>query len=144
MSAKFPKEAIALSEGENQGLPAIAMINAAYRNYQYCDEFPWLLELSIAFEGANDMGLPSKEEAEILNQLEDVIEEGLKSVAQVHFIARQTWNGTRSLDYYCDNRDTAEQWLRKFQATPAATRTLNYRIKKELGWESWMPTLAHL
>ena len=44
---RFPEEAYTLTHAERDGLPAVAMINLAYQNYEFCSEFPWLIEVEI-------------------------------------------------------------------------------------------------
>ncbi len=76
------------------------MINTAYKDYSYCADYPWHLEIEIAIQDKTEAGLPTDAEGGVLNSVEDQLEAELRKAGAVHFIARQTWNGRRMLDYY--------------------------------------------
>jgi hypothetical protein len=130
--SRFPAERITLAEGERDGLPAIAMINLAYREYAYRAEYPWHVQVQITLNDAYDSGFPTHSEAEVLNALEDRMEEELGTAGHVHFIARQSWNRIRFLDYYVGNGEAAERVLAAMAGT--SPREFTTKVERDDSW----------
>ncbi|MGE0754054.1 MAG: DUF695 domain-containing protein [Alphaproteobacteria bacterium] len=133
----FPGERFALSKGSAQGMPVVAMINTAYKNYTFGKEFPCHTEIEIAIQDKTAEGLTSSKEADHLNKVEDLLLEELgKAGLKVHFIARQTWNGKRILDWYTNDRALTDTTLRTCIERSLLERPCTYNLKDEPGWET--------
>jgi hypothetical protein len=131
---RFPEEEFVIAQAERQGLPVIATINRGYRRYAHKAEYPWHAEIVVSMEHTTDTGLPTNDEAEVLNTLEDQLESALKAQGAAHHIARQTWNNIRMLDYYVDDGAAAEKALAALAA--ASARPLQFKVEKDETWSS--------
>jgi hypothetical protein len=132
-TGRFPEESFVLAQGEREGLPAIAMINKAYRRYPFTAEFPWHVQIEIAMADVSDVGLPTSFEASVLNAMEDRIETEMKKAAATHYIARQTWNRVRTLDYYADDGAAIEAVLSSVQRSEPE-RSFTFSVQRDESW----------
>jgi hypothetical protein len=131
---RFPEDEFVIAQAERNGLPVIATINRAYRRYPHAADYPWHVEIVVTMQDTTDKGLPTNAEADVLNALEDSIEEGLKAAGGTHYIARQTWNNIRMLDYYVEDGPSAEAVLKAFQAS-APKRSLQFKVQRDDAWQ---------
>jgi hypothetical protein len=131
---RFPAESFVIAEGEREGRPAFAMINKAYKNYAFKSEYPWHIEIEVTMREVSEAGLPLNTEANVLNGLEDLIEAEMKKVCTVHYIARQSWNSLRMIDYYVDDGDAAERVLSGVSRN-APARDLTFKVERDDTWE---------
>ena len=138
---RFPEDALTIGQGERDGRPAFVMLNLAYRDYSFPSDYPWHLEIEIAFEDANEHGLCTDDEAQVLNAMEDRIEAALRETGAVHYIARQTWNGLRMIDYYVENGEAAEHALEALATAGQLDRTFTFEVKRDDEWSICQPFL---
>jgi len=143
MSVQYavPEAAYTLTSAERDGLPAIAMLNLAYNDFEQCADYPWLLSLTIQLGRQTDNGLPTDDEAVVLNRAEDAIEAALAKITPFHHIARQSWNGQRVLDYYVQRGDEAQACLERLAKSGVLERKLETSVKCDPKWASWLPML---
>jgi hypothetical protein len=136
-----PEAAYTLATAERDGLPAVALLNLAYNDFEHCADYPWLLSVTIELENQSDNGLPTDEEADVLNKLEDAIETALAEVTTFHHIARQSWNGMRVLDYYVHAGEEARVCVESLSKAGAVPRKLEAKVERDPKWASWLPML---
>jgi hypothetical protein len=132
---RFPDESFSIGQGVRDGLPAVAMINVAYKDYSFRSEYPWHVEIQIQIEDRTDVGFPTNEEAGVLNALEDQIERDLRGTGGVHFIARQTWNGVRVLDYYIEC-ERVEPVLANLADSGSVPRSFAFKVERDDAWSA--------
>ena len=143
IDASYPVPCFALSCAEREGLPVVAVINAALAGYVNCRDFPWLVEVQIRATQSDDRGLPTVEEVEQLNAIEERIEAALAAEG-AHFVARQTWSGRRMLDYYVADGATARRQIGTFVEEGAFARPVTVQTSRDDSWKTWMPTLVRM
>jgi hypothetical protein len=119
-----------------KGMPyKIMVVNSALKNYQFKDEYPWYLWIKIelkAVSGPNNM--PTNNEAQILNNIEDHILSIIEKECNVQFVGRVTENGNRELFYYIDNPEITSKTIESyFKKTPI--REIEYYIEKDPNWK---------
>ena len=131
---RFPEEEFVIAQAERDGLPVIATINRGYRRYAHKAEYPWHVEIVVTMEDTTEKGLPTNAEADVLNALEDELESALRAVGAAHYIARQTWNNIRMLDYYVDDGAAAEKALGSFAS--GSERPLQFKVERDETWAS--------
>jgi hypothetical protein len=141
---RFPGESFSIGKGERDGLPAFAMVNLAYRGYAFHADYPWHLEIEIAFEDANEHGLCTDAEAEVLNAMEDRLEAEMRETGAVHYIARQTWNGLRMIDFYVENRDGVERVLAGLSESRQLPRGFTFKLARDDEWATCQGFFANL
>lgn len=139
--ARCPSPCFACSRGERDGLPVVAVINVALAEYANCQEFPWLVELEIEAEEADDCGLPTIEEVERLNAIEERLQTELAPCG-AHFVARQTWNRRRLLDYYVGDGPAARERVAALVERGGLGRRVTMKVSRDGDWSTWLPTLA--
>jgi hypothetical protein len=62
----------------------------------------------------------------------------------VHFVARQTWNGRRLLDFYVSDGPAARQRLATLVDESELPRKVTTQVSRDDAWATWMPTLARM
>jgi hypothetical protein len=132
-TGRFPNESFVVAQGERSGLPAVAMINKSYKKYPHGDEFPWHVQIEISMLDVSEAGLPASFEAALLNSMEDRIEAQIKTAGGTHYIARQTWNRVRLLDYYVEDGEAVEAALTAIQAE-GPERSFTFKVERDEGW----------
>lgn len=140
---RFPEANCTVCESQRDGLPVFATLNLAYKRYQFKSEYPWNLEIEISMNEVNNDGLPLSKEAEVLNEIEDLLEEEMREMLGMHYIARQTWNGIRLIDYYVSDRDIAESALLKLINENRISRKMTYKISSDIKWDTANAFLRH-
>lgn len=141
--APFPTATFAFSSGERDGFPIVAIVNIALANYDCRGDYPWLVELEILAAEADARGMPALEEIEELNAVEERLQQAL-SPARAHFIARQTWNGRRMLDFYLADGPAARERVVALIQQGALRRGVTVQISRDDSWATWMPTLVRM
>jgi hypothetical protein len=136
-----PEPIYTVATAERDGLPAVAILNLAYNEFEHCADYPWLLSITIDIVGQSHEGLPTDEEGSVLNQIEDSIEAVLANITPFHHIARQTWNGQRVLDYYVQFGDEARACVESISQSDAIPRGLKVTIERDPQWTAWLPML---
>lgn len=124
--------------------PAVVVINSALRAFEDREAFPWHLKLNIAckFIGAN--GMPTTQEVEILQCLEDEISSVLQAGKNAIFLARITCRGERDLLYRVHDPEAANDVLQQLVSAPSQLREWEYRIEQDADWELAQPELRLL
>lgn len=141
---RFPQESFTISQGEIQGMPVFAMINLAYKRYGFGADYPYHLELEFDLAEKTDAGLTTRDEANVLNEAEDLlIEEFQKASIALHFIVRQTWNGKRIIDAYVDKKEGAESVLNACIAKNAFKRACTFKLMHDPDWNAANAFLQH-
>ena len=131
---RFPEESFSIGQGERDGRPAFAMVNLAYKGYAFCADYPWHLQVEIAFEDATEHGLCTDAEAEVLNGMEDRLEAAMRATGAVHYIARQTWNGLRMIDYYVEDGEGVERALAALSESKQLERSFTFKLERDGEW----------
>jgi hypothetical protein len=132
-TGRFPKENFVLAQGQREGLLAVAMINRGYKRYAHASEFPWHVQIEIAMFDVTDAYLPTQFEAAVLNAMEDRIEAEMKKAGATHYIARQTWNRVRTLDYYVEVGPAVEAVLAAIQRDEPE-RSFTFKVERDESW----------
>ena len=132
----FPGELFAVSEiTDENGFFGISNVNQSYIDYPNKKYFPWCAQLLLEFEDKNENGLPTDEEALILNELEDKIENFLNIKHKVHFIGRVTRKDFRDLLYYIDHPRFTQEETDQFFDEINSVRGVNFSLEKDPEWE---------
>jgi len=127
-------ESFSLFHADFDGHPLVANIDLGLRSCRDRTETPWFLSLSTPLIHSTAEGFPTKEEASILNQWEDVVDELIARQSKFAFVGRVTWNGHRELLYYIDKPEPLVQELQRF-ISERKTRPFAFRCKKDADWK---------
>lgn len=124
--------------------PAVVVVNSALRAFEDREAFPWHLKLNIDCKLLGANGMPTTQEVEILQRLEDDISGVLQVGQNVLFLARITCRGERDLLYRVHDPETANVALQQLVAEPSQLREWDYRMEQDADWELAQPELQLL
>jgi hypothetical protein len=130
----YPKENWCVEKGIDQNGDTIFItVDLGYRGYLLKEQFPWFLWVNITTEDQNEFGHPTKDEAAILNEVEDSITAHLADSCQVRYVGRVTKNGFRELIYFVDDPRKANQVLTSL-TEEQNLREWEYEMKRDAQW----------
>ncbi len=133
---RFPEDSFSILQATDQnGRLIFITANYAYKDYKFKADYPWFLRIEIEVKDKNANGHPTSDEAEFLNQMEDLIDAELKKVCSSHYIGRTTLNGLRELLYYVDNPEKANTVLQRLVSDPNPIRQFEYTIEEDKDWD---------
>jgi len=107
---EFPKENISLMEGKIEELPNLLVLNQALKFYEFTQNYPYLLQLTLTLNYVGENGLPNGNIDE-LYLIEDIIYQEIYKSKKGHFVATETYNGKRDLFYYADSKESISNAL---------------------------------
>ncbi|HTU33295.1 MAG TPA: DUF695 domain-containing protein [Candidatus Acidoferrum sp.] len=123
----------AVFQGRLDGRPVFATIDTSLRNFPDKSKFPYFLSIETKLESPTPDGLTRVNEADELNAWEDELETRLKSVGEVVFVGRVTWNGRRELLYYTDGDRRFEQALTVLSGS-TSMRSFRFSSERDDRW----------
>jgi hypothetical protein len=126
---------------EADGNVVFATVDLQLRHDPRRASYPALVRINIVTQGQNARGLPTDEEAAVLNQVEDQITGRLLSANRGVFVGRTTTKGFRELLYYVADAASANATLEPFAKQPQG-RPWEYSIGDDPGWTTVAPLLA--
>ncbi len=103
-----------IAEGEDAGFPLIYRIRTTFPPGIDTSKYPTLLAIHWDIQTLTDRRMPSPKEQARMEQLEDLLTEGLGSIGQSYLTAVVTGNGVREWQWY--TRDPQEA-LSRINAT---------------------------
>ena len=109
-------------EGETeQGLPLVASLNSTLLSWDQKASHPWMMIFDIHYDGKNSNGMPSSEDYQLLEQIEQEIMEQLTDFSGYLNIGRETGNGLRTVYFACKElkkpAKVIDQVVEKYQNT---------------------------
>ncbi len=124
--------------------PAVVVVNSALRAFEDREAFPWHLKLNIDCKLLGANGMPTTQEVEILQHLEDDISSVLQAGENAIFLARITCLGARDLLYRVHDPEAANNALQQLVSAPSQLREWDYRMEQDTDWELAKPELQLL
>lgn len=125
--------------------PAIVVVNSALRKFNQKEQFPWHLTITIGCNFLGTRGMPTPEEVEVLEAIEDGINSQLETAADnVIFLARVTCQGERNLLYRVSDPEVANKTLQELVSDPSPLREWDYEMESDPSWELAVPELKLL
>lgn len=96
----LPKDNWVLVEGKSEGHPYFMMVNDGLKYFTGKQEYAYCLIAVIELEDMQGHKLPTDEEADILNKMEDILIKELSQVTLPIQIGRETYFGEREILIY--------------------------------------------
>ena len=96
----LPEDNWVLIKGESKGHPYFMMVNDGLKYFSGKNEFSYCLITVIELDNMQAHKLPTDEEAEVLNKMEDILIEELSQVTLPIQIGRETYFGEREILIY--------------------------------------------
>ncbi|MBC5837999.1 DUF695 domain-containing protein [Flavobacterium muglaense] len=124
------------AELEN-GKPLIAIVNSTLLEWESKASHPWIFKVAVAFNGANNNGMPDSTTYELLNQLEDEIMLDLKDENGYLNIGRQTADGEREIYFACKDFRKPALIMQVLILKYKGKLNINYELYKDKYWQSF-------
>lgn len=127
-----------LLEGEyDEGIPLFVSINTVLLDWDAKASHPWIAVFYFFYDGTSNKGLPSNEEFELLNEIENSLLSELKDFEGNLSIGRQTGNNCREVYFACKDfrkvskvyQDIFDEYHRKFSC--------EFIIEKDKYWRTF-------
>ena len=134
----IPEERGKIVSFEQRGLPGVARVNSALREFEPKVVFSWHLSLVFRFEDLAANRMPSPKEREVTEPFCDRLEAGIVGEAKDRpnavFLARVTVDGTQELVYRIYDPEPVSAFLERVISEKAFPREFEYRIKHDPEW----------
>lgn len=134
----IPEEHYSILNFEDEGLPGVAVVNTALRDFEGKIVFDWNLSLIIELEDIIENGMPSKKEVEIVDsfgdKLDNIIKGPDKEKPNALFLARITWNKTRRLIWRVFDPEIADTILQGIISKGDSPREFDYQMEQDTEW----------
>lgn len=130
----FPEPKLAIRESKSDEAYKIMVVNTSLKDYENKNLFPWSLWVNIDIQNKIKFGLPTKEESEILNEIEDNLKSILKNNCLFHFVGRITHDGNRDIYFYIDNPILVHKELEDLTYSDSLQREFEYVIEEDPNW----------
>jgi len=132
----FPKENFSVVQGQIGDKPVVGSFNMAYKTYDRKAKYPWCLKIAIGLEQGNllDNGLPTREESEIANRLEDELLEGIQKLGTAHYIGHLFNDTFLDVYIYLVDPESVHQYLQTQVNKEGLIRGFGYEINEDPKW----------
>lgn len=141
--AAIPDEAFSILEWQDEGLPAICVVNQSLANFEQKAAFAWHLTIIIICEAFANQGMPTIEETTILDRFGQELDRELKADGNGLFLARTTCDGTRQLDYRVHDPEVANHYLSGIIEAKSFVRAFKYEMERDDEWQHAADFLKH-
>ena len=121
-------------QSEMDGHPLIAVVDMGLRGYTEKSSVPWFLSVSTPLVSPTSDGLPTRADANNVNEWEDGIEQELRGEGRFVYVGRVTWNGHRELLYYVAQPEASTKKLQRL-IDRRAWRPFAFRCERDDKWE---------
>jgi len=121
-------------EFEQKNLPGFAVVNVALKNFEPKFVFAWHLSILIKCENLIFNRLPSPDEQKILYEIEDQLDNKIKTNGNALFLARVTYNARRELMWRVYDPEVVDKFLKKTIHDKNYLRQFDYRIDEDKSW----------
>ena len=133
----YPGELFEVGEiTDDKGFFGVSNINKSYDNYANKKYFPWWIQVTLELVDTDDRKMPTDNEAQVLNELEDKIEKFIKEKHKTHFIGRVTQNGFRDIIFYVDQPRFDQENTNLFFDKVQEQRRVNFNMEKDINWNN--------
>lgn len=119
------------------GQPILAIINTDLLEWDSKASHPWVMVVTITYDGTSRNGLPDSETYELLNQLEEELIAELPDHEGFLNVGRETAAGEREIYFACQDFRKPSKVLYQFQAHYAGTIDLEYALYKDKYWQTF-------
>lgn len=118
------------------GNPFIAMINTDLLQWNSKASHPWMLNITIKFDGKHNNGMPDKKTQILLDKIEDEITEKLKDLDGNLNIGRETGENTREIYIACKDFRMPSKALSNTVEKYASKIEIDFDIYKDKYWQT--------
>lgn len=121
-----------------EGLPVIATINTDLLQWENKASHPWIMIITIPYEGHEKNGMPTDESTlNLLNDIEDEIASQLDATEGYLYIGRETAENSRQVFFACKEFRQCSKIVHTTQKKYTAIAPFKYRIYKDKYWRTF-------
>lgn len=121
-----------------EGLPVIATINTDLLQWESKASHPWVMIISIPYEGQEENGMPTDESTlNLLDDIEDEIVSQLDADEGYLYIGRETAEHTRQVFFACKEFRKCSKVVHATQQKYATIAPFKYNIYKDKYWRTF-------
>ena len=131
----IPKEVFAILEWQDEGLPAICVVNQSLANFELKVVFGWHLSIVLNCQQIAEQGMPTRDEKQVLDRFGALLDRHLKADGNALLLARITWNATRQLLYRVYDPEIANQYLVGIIDAESQLREFDFQMIHDEKWE---------
>jgi hypothetical protein len=125
-----------LLEGETpEAMPAIASVNETLLRWDAKPSHPWILAIHLEYT-PHEQGMPAMETMQMLTRIEEEIERYLPNWDGYLHVARQTFDGCRTIHFACRHFEKPAFVLHDVSARYKAQITIKWELFKDKYWQS--------
>lgn len=117
------------------GNPLIAALNRDLLNWDNKASHPWILKVTMKYDGKERNGLPGNDDYQSMDEIESEILLELKDVEGYLYIGRQSANGVREIYFACKDFRKPSKVMYPFQRQYRQKFDLDYDIYKDKYWQ---------
>jgi hypothetical protein len=121
----------------DNGNMLIAVINTQLLQWNRKASHPWIGILTVKYDGSNTNGLPTNNDYEIMNQIEDELLMHLIDKEGYLNIGRETANSEKEIFFACKDFRKPSKIFYEIQKKYADTFEIEYNIYKDKYWRSF-------
>ena len=124
------------SELENANV-LLAIVDTDLLDWENKASHPWILCITIKYDGENTKGMPDDETYKLLDEIQNKIMDELKDSEGYLNIGRQTANGEREIYFACKDFRKPSKILYQVQRNYADKIEIDYSLYKDKYWQSF-------
>lgn len=120
--------------------PASVRLNLALIDFKFKDEYTKRIQLSVILKNPDENGLPTREEAETLYQIEDLIENIIKEKQDI-LVGFLRWNSSLNIFVYTKNEEGYEEELEATLKEHFPDYEYEFWLDEDKEWEFYFKAL---
>jgi Family of unknown function (DUF695) len=133
-STESQKESWSVAQGTNNGRPMFVRINTGLKLLAGKPPYDHRLGVAIPLQAPNQHGLPSKEESQQLNGIEDALRAAVLSSEKTHLAVVITTNGFREFVFYTSVPRDIVITMERFRKE-VTSHQIQFHVKPDTTWE---------
>ena len=119
------------------GNKLFAVVNTQLLEWDSKASHPWIAVITFKYDGSNNNAMPSEDDYESLNQIEESILKDLSDRDGYLYIGRQTANTSRDIYFACKDFRKPSKVFFKIQQDYSNKFEIEYDIYKDKYWQSF-------
>ncbi len=135
----YPEENLGVIKAKySDGSLAIGAFNRGYKDYEEKSNYPWSLKINVELnsEKCNPNGLPTADENELANQLEDELVKNLLKISPVHNVGHLFNSNHLDIYLYVRDKNKVDEWLKREVKNVDLKRSFSYELVKDKNWDT--------
>lgn len=135
MRITLPHETYTVMEWEEEGLPVVATVNSALKDFEHKRIFGWHLSLIIDFKEVEMHGMPSEAELKVIEPFCDKLDDAVKAKSNALWLLRETWKKTRRIAWRVYDPKVADETLKGIISSKEYPREFDYYLEQDKEWK---------